>query len=107
MVICAKQYPKRGAEGKAQVIEMAEDVIDFGNASTVEVEELDLEKQEKTEKKGGNRPDFRVVQPDKDQNGNTIYRSVGAMWKSTSKNGNEFYVLKIGELRLLVFKNER
>ncbi len=91
-----------------------EDVIDFGSSSTVEVEELDLEKPapnnsdgESREKKGGTRPDFRVVQPDRDQNGNIVYRSVGAMWKSVSKNGNEFYVLKIGELRLLVFKNER
>ena len=91
---------------------MAEDVIDFGGNSSVEVEELELEKpseknQTQPERKSGNRPDFRVVQPDKDQNGNTIYRSVGAMWKTISKNGNEFYVLKIGELRLLVFKNER
>ncbi len=56
-------------------------------------------------KKSTNRPDFRVVQPLTDVNGKTIYKSVGAMWKSTSKNGNEFYVLKIGELKLLVFEN--
>lgn len=57
-------------------------------------------------KKKGNRPDFRVVQPVAGKDGNTIYKNVGAMWKTVSKNGNEFYVLKIGELRLLVFKNE-
>ncbi len=54
-----------------------------------------------------NKPEFRVVQTEVDQNGNTRYKSVGAMWKQVSKNGNEFYVLKIGNLRLLVFKNNR
>ncbi len=74
----------------------------------VSLEETNNEKTtENVEKKGGTRPEFRVVQPDKDQNGNTVYRSVGAMWKQVSKNGNEFYVLKIGELRLLVFRNNQ
>lgn len=53
----------------------------------------------------GRRPDLRVVQPITDKDGKTIFRGVGAMWKSVSKNGNEFYTLKIGELRLLVFPN--
>ena len=74
-----------------------------------EVEDLDKEVSEEKgeEKKKGNRPDFRVVQPTVDMDGKTVYKSVGAMWKTVSKNGNEFYVLKIGELRLLVFKNEQ
>jgi len=29
------------------------------------------------------------------------------MWKKTSKNGNDFYVLNIGRLTLLVFKNDK
>ena len=54
-----------------------------------------------------NRPDLRVVQPDRDKDGNVIYLNVGGMWKNVSKNGNEFYTLKIGQLKLLVFPNER
>ena len=56
---------------------------------------------------GNNRPDLRVVQPDRDKDGNVIYLNVGGMWKNVSKNGNEFYTLKIGQLKLLVFPNER
>jgi len=54
---------------------------------------------------GANRPDLRVVQADRDKNGNVVYKNVGGMWKNISKNGNEFYTLKIGELKLLVFPN--
>jgi uncharacterized protein (DUF736 family) len=56
---------------------------------------------------GSNRPDFRVVQADRDKDGNVVYANVGGMWKNISKNGNEFYTLKIGQLKLLVFPNER
>ena len=52
-----------------------------------------------------NRPDLRVVQADRDKNGSVIYTNVGGMWKNVSKNGNEFYMLKIGNLKLLVFPN--
>ncbi len=71
----------------------------------VEIKEFKEVEEEKDQKKKGNRPNFRVVQPVY-ENGKTVYKNVGAMWKSVSKNGNEFYVLKIGELRLLVFPNE-
>ena len=57
------------------------------------------------EKKAGERPDFRIIQPEILQDGSTNFKSVGAMWKNTSKTGNEFYTLKIGKLKLLVFKN--
>ena len=53
------------------------------------------------------RPEYSVLQPDRDKDGNSILVSVGGMWKKTSKNGNDFYVLKIGRLKLLVFKNEK
>jgi uncharacterized protein (DUF736 family) len=56
---------------------------------------------------GSNRPDFRVVQADRDKEGNVVYANVGGMWKNISRNGNEFYTLKIGQLKLLVFPNER
>ena len=61
----------------------------------------------KTEGTGGERPDFRVMQPDRDKDGNSTLKSVGGMWKKTSKNGNDFYVLNIGRLTLLVFKNDK
>ncbi len=66
--------------------------------------------QSKTEGFGGGageRPDFRVMQPDRDKEGNSTLKNVGGMWKKTSKNGNEFYVLNIGRLTLLVFKNDK
>jgi uncharacterized protein (DUF736 family) len=56
---------------------------------------------------GSNRPDLRVVQTDRDKDGNVVYMNVGGMWKNISKNGNEFYTLRIGQLKLLVFPNER
>jgi|GEM_PF-1654574 len=64
------------------------------------------EQQDTTEQRKGRRPDLRIVQPETNQDGTKAYRSVGAMWKSVSKNGREFYTLKIGELRLLAFPNE-
>ena len=54
----------------------------------------------------GNRPDFRVVQVEADRTGKTVYSNVGGMWKNISKAGNEFYTLKIGNLKLLVFPNK-
>ena len=62
---------------------------------------------EKTEEEKGNRPKFNVVQPEADEEGNSFFKSVGGMWRNVSKNGNEFYVLKIGKLKLLVFPNNK
>ncbi|MEW6723134.1 MAG: hypothetical protein AB1324_07760 [Candidatus Micrarchaeota archaeon] len=56
---------------------------------------------------GANRPDLRVVQADRDKEGNVVYTNVGGMWKNVSRNGNMFYTLKIGQLKLLVFPNDR
>jgi len=56
---------------------------------------------------GANRPDLRVVQTDRDKDGNVVYSNVGGMWKNVSKNGNTFYTLRIGQLKLLVFPNDR
>ncbi len=63
------------------------------------------EPQQQEGQGAGRRPDLRIVQPITDKDGKTIFKGVGAMWKSVSKNGNEFYTLKIGELKLLVFPN--
>lgn len=62
-------------------------------------EEVASERQIRT------KPQFRVVQPDRDKDGKQIYREVGAMWKHYTKDGREFWVMKIGNLRLLVFEN--
>jgi uncharacterized protein (DUF736 family) len=56
----------------------------------------------------GPKPDFRVVQAEYDTRlGKTLFKDIGAMWKNTSKSGNEFYTMKIGKLKLLVFKNNK
>ena len=60
------------------------------------------------ERAAGQRPDFRVVQPEHvPALGKTVYKDVGAMWRNVSKGGNEFYTLKIGKLKLLVFPNNK
>ena len=56
---------------------------------------------------GANRPDIRIVQVETDKEGKTVYKNIGGMWKNISKNGNEFYTLKIGNLRLLAFPNNQ
>ncbi|MFQ5405639.1 MAG: DUF736 family protein [Candidatus Micrarchaeia archaeon] len=53
----------------------------------------------------GVRPNFRVLQSDRDKEGKPIYTEVGAMWRKTSKKGRDFYLMKIGNLKLLVFEN--
>jgi uncharacterized protein (DUF736 family) len=64
--------------------------------------------EETEEKVAGPKPDFRIVQPEYVQPlGKTVYKDVGAMWRNVSKSGNEFYTLKIGKLKLLVFPNTR
>jgi hypothetical protein len=69
--------------------------------------EADLQEGSEAHEKGP-KPDFRIVQPEYNTGlGKTLYKDVGAMWKNTSKSGNEFYTLKIGKLKLLVFPNKK
>ena len=69
---------------------------------------LDDEGGAPREKVVGPKPDFRVVQAEYDARlGKTVYKDVGAMWRNVSKAGNEFYTMKIGKLKLLVFQNTR
>lgn len=56
-------------------------------------------------KSSENRPDIRIVQTVTDREGRQTYKNVGGMWKNVSKNGNEFYTLMIGNLKLLAFPN--
>lgn len=67
----------------------------------------EVQSGEKPQAPGSNRPDMRVVQADRDRDGNVVYSNVGGMWRNISKNGNEFYTLRIGQLKLLVFPNDR
>ncbi|MBI5159509.1 hypothetical protein HY992_05295 [Candidatus Micrarchaeota archaeon] len=54
----------------------------------------------------GAKPDFNVVQAEVGVSGEKRLVGVGGMWRNVSKNGNEFYTLKIGKLKLLVFENK-
>lgn len=64
--------------------------------------------QESEAREKGPRPDFRVVQAEYDSKlGRSVYKDVGAMWRNSSKAGNEYYTMKIGKLKLLVFRNGR
>ncbi|MBS3068924.1 hypothetical protein J4441_01010 [Candidatus Micrarchaeota archaeon] len=69
------------------------------------VEKEEGHEEEKEERVKGAKPDFRVLQPQVDKEGKQCLADVGALWKNVSKSGNEFYTLKIGKLRLLVFEN--
>ncbi len=85
---------------------MKESEVELSDTDSDEgFEEVGAPKQ--NESGGGNRPDFRVVQADRDRDGNPVYINVGGMWKNVSKAGNEFYTLKIGQLKLLVFPNNK
>lgn len=76
-------------------------------SETLDVDMDDIEREQEGTGQKRNRPEFRVVQTITDREGKTVFLNVGGMWKNISKNGNEFYSLRIGNLRLLVFKNER
>ena len=70
------------------------------------LEQASSEREPEPQKKGA-RPDYSVVQPQRQQDGKEKLVSVGGMWKNVSKQGREFYTLKIGNLRLLVFPNDK
>jgi len=83
---------------KIKISSFQENVIEE-NAEEEKIEEKLLTSQKK-------KPDYKVLQPDVDVNGKRILKNVGAMWKAETKDGKEYYVMKIGELRLLVFPNK-
>jgi len=87
---------------------MEEKDVDLGGTGSG-FEELPADEPKQQYKKNGtgNRPEYRVVQIETTKDGQTIYKNVGGMWKNISKNGNEFYTMLIGNLKLLVFKNDR
>jgi len=71
----------------------------------VHASESKPDKQLPANQSSANRPDLRVVQVEVDRDGRTNYRNVGGMWRNVSRNGNEFYTLLIGNMKLLVFPN--
>jgi hypothetical protein len=73
-----------------------------------EMPDMEEKKGSLEAKEKGPRPDFKVVQAEYNiKLGKTLYKDVGAMWKNTSKAGREFYTMKIGKLKLLVFQNAK
>ncbi|MEM4389033.1 MAG: hypothetical protein QXG98_00025 [Candidatus Micrarchaeia archaeon] len=66
----------------------------------------DVAEATEVDERRGRKPDFRVMQPVIDANGEKRLKRVGGLWKNVSKNGNTFYTLRIGNLSLLVFPND-
>ena len=90
-------------KNKSRMVSLS-DIID--DREMVKEENKDKKQQKKEQKNEKLQPDFRVVQADRDKNGGIRYTDVGYMYKYKSKNDNEYYEMKIGHLKLLVFKNE-
>ncbi|MEM3362473.1 MAG: hypothetical protein QXV64_01825 [Candidatus Anstonellaceae archaeon] len=87
-----------------QRIEIEENIEESGEP-TENVEGVEIEGSETT---GSRQPEFRILQQEYNQKeGRTTLKEVGVAWKNISQNGKEFYTIKIGNLRLLMFKNER
>jgi len=53
------------------------------------------------------KPDIRLVQVDKDKDGNTRFNNVGGMWEHVTKNGNKMWNVRIGNLRLQAYPNDK
>lgn len=82
------------------------------NKNDVNVQEIEIEEEieidnrlEKLEPKK-NKPDYRVLQLIIDKEGKSRFEEVGAMWLHQKKEGGSFYIMKIGKLKLFVFKND-
>jgi uncharacterized protein (DUF736 family) len=89
------------AKGKA-----GDEKMDEENFEEVKVGISETEKSDENAQGQKRQPDFRVLQPDTDSTGRKTLKNVGAMWKAESKDGKQYYIMKIGELRLLVFPNK-
>ena len=61
---------------------------------------------EQTEAKKGRKPDLRIVQPFIGKDGKSGFKNVGAIWLSDKGEAKVDAILKIGDLRLLVFENK-
>ncbi len=86
---------------------MKETEVKLDEEGFEEIESGGKSQEQPVQSGSGSKPEFNVVQTDRDKNGNSVYINVGGMWKRVSKNGKEFYTLRIGQLKLLVFPNDR
>ena len=98
------EMPDNAQMENAQASEPAQHASSGENAQLAENAPIEVDGPS-----GGKQPDFRVVQPEYDmREGKTVFKDVGALWKNISqKTGREFYTLKIGKMRLLVFPNQK
>jgi len=71
----------------------------------IEMDAEEMRGEGQADKFRGSKPDFRVVQPQVDKEGKQQLVDVGALWRNVSRSGDEFYTLKIGKMKLLVFEN--
>lgn len=97
-----EQLDRENEENNIEIIDNNDDV------EIVEFEEEDIGENLKklTPEQKARKPDYRVLQLDTDKNGRSRFVEVGAMWiQESSKTGENYYILKIGKLKLFVFKN--
>jgi len=78
---------------------------EYEEIEKVGVSEANYAENERSTTNEKKRPEYRVLQPDTDNNGKRVLKNVGGMWKAETKDGREYFIMKIGELRLLVFPN--
>ena len=49
-------------------------------------------------------PTYSVVQVNSDEHGKPVFVLVGGLWRSTNPNSKTDFILRLGKMRLLVFK---
>lgn len=59
-----------------------------------------------SESKGRDDADYSVVQVNCDKHGKPVFVVVGGLWRSTNPNSKTAFILRIGRMRLIVFKHE-
>lgn len=80
-------------------------VVDESSISTISDEN---ETEPSISEQPSRQPEFRILQQEYNQKeGKSVLKEVGVAWRNRSKDGKEFYTIKIGNLRLLMFKNQR
>jgi hypothetical protein len=65
-------------------------------------------KEATAQKEKGDRPVYSIVQAVTDKDGKSEFKNVGGIWEwQTSKSGNKFANIRIGQLQLLLFENKQ
>jgi hypothetical protein len=95
-------YFKNQPRTSTSILNPPNGLVELKNMEKIEVGsgEMPIDKKQ---------PEFRLVQPEYDsREEKTVFKDIGAVWKNISqKTGKEFYTLKIGKLKLLMFENQR